>query len=109
MKSERLELRVEPELKARVVAAAGERGQKVATFVERALESALRAADGMKAPESVLPHGGQSSSAPSRAPVSNFDRLQGAQPVPTVKPARALVRDTTAMERQARLNKARGS
>lgn len=66
-KSARLALRIDPDLKARVEALAAERGQTLTVFVERALEVALGAADGMKAPESVLPHGGQSSPAPPRA------------------------------------------
>ena len=92
MKSERLELRVEPVLKARVVAECERRGMKVATFVERALEAAL-------AP--VV-------SAPSRAPKLDVplvgrDVVQKAYPLPAgVKSAREL-----AMDRQLQANRAR--
>lgn len=66
-------IRFPDELEARLLAASKADGRTFSNFVVRTLESALRAADGMKAPESVLPHGGQSSSAPSRASVKKAE------------------------------------
>ena len=41
VKDARLELRISPDLKKRVEAEADKRGQKITTFVERALEAEL--------------------------------------------------------------------
>lgn len=82
-----------------------------ASFVKRALESALGLPSQGGAPgsggESRGP--GVSTPAPSRAPVPQREPHARSKPVPGVVPARTLTRDTTAMERQARLNKAKGS
>lgn len=66
-KTARLELRVDPGLKARVEARAEELGQKTTTFVERALERALAES----APVSRQPAVRSSSSA-----------KQGVKPIP---------------------------
>lgn len=45
MKDERLQIRISDELKKRVEAEADKRGQKITTFVERALEAELARSD----------------------------------------------------------------
>jgi DNA mismatch repair protein MutH len=66
--------RLPDDLLKRVRVRCAEEGVRQNAWVERALEKALGAADGMKAPESVLPHGGQSSPAPSRASAKPLSR-----------------------------------
>jgi hypothetical protein len=61
MKDERLQIRISKDLKDRVEAEADRRGQKITTFVERALESALGGA------EEPVHISGRSAATPSRA------------------------------------------
>lgn len=75
MASERFEMRVPKDLLERIDAERGH--EKRASWIKRTLESALGAVDGTKAPESVLPHGGQSSPAPSRASVEVYASANG--------------------------------
>jgi Arc/MetJ family transcription regulator len=91
MARRRVDLRLDEELLARVDARAEELGQTRTKFVERALEKALGETGSAGSAAAA------GTSAPSRAPVD----------VPGVKPARELLRDGAAMERQARLNAAR--
>lgn len=85
-------LRLPPELVARVDERAGELGQTRTMFVERALESALGCSDAIAETGSVERASGPGRAAPSRAPV------------PGVRPARELLREGVDMDRQARVN-----
>jgi hypothetical protein len=101
MSARRIEITVSEGTWDRLNAARGHEPR--ASFVKRALESALG---------SVIP-------ADASGPVAARDRGEGVPnarssapsrtSAPTVKPARALLRDPVALERQARLNKAKGS
>ena len=113
-KTARLELRVEPELKARLVAECDRRGMKVATFVVRALESALGGSSTAEQPRRREPNSRVAGStpvppAPSRASVPGPGGQGGPESmlprVPGVRPARAFVLDP----RQAALNRAKKS
>lgn len=90
MKSARIDLRISEDLKARVVAEADRRGQKITTFIERALETALCGGD----PEGSGMRVSAERPAPSRA---SADVQQA-----------AFDAGKAAMDRQRLMNKAKG-
>lgn len=73
-KTARLALRVSEDLKARVEAEAERRGQKLTTFVERALESALGPSSESSAPESVVKDGRRGPSRPASTRASQLGK-----------------------------------
>ncbi len=89
MKDARLELRIDPDLKRRVEVEAGRRGQKITTFVERALESALSSGATGVASRGLLQDG-----------VAPLASTRASEPVRSSQ--------ELALDRQRRLNKPKG-